>query len=379
MTGANYGSFIVRKKELLLDNVLQVGQSFRWVYNESSQEYVTTMKISGQYHVVLLKQVELNQDDESDLKNTIVQYATLGDTCDSKSLESHLMDYFRMDVSVENLYNKYWLPNDVRFKAHYPTGNRMLAQEPWETLVSFICSSNNNISRITKMCHELCRNFGTELKPEIDRDDTGSSHYTFPSSDDIVNKATEDKLRELGFGYRAKYIMETAKLLVEQKKANDFTDDSEYLLSVKDSSSYIELREHLMGYTGVGPKVADCVCLMGFRHDDVVPVDVHISRIAKRDYKFQVNKKSMENLRKQYASYPVTKKKINLELDLIRVMFVKKWGKYAGWAQGILFSNEIGKSSGATTNGDVKKRQLELDIQVKEETVENSDKIKRKK
>ena len=354
MSLLKFGQLSISKRELCLANVLQVGQSFRWIFNETSNDYTSTMKIRDQYSVVILRQS--STDD-------VLEFASVDNKCGLKELEERLTDYFRVEVSVEDLYTHQWLPNDSRFKDHEISGNRILAQEPWETLISFICSSNNNISRITKMCHQLCLSFGNKVGTFESVD-----HYSFPTSNEIVERATEEQLRELGFGYRSKYLIDTANLLVLDKKADGQKDDTEYLKELGSKLSYEELREHLMRYTGVGPKVADCVCLMGFKLDSVVPVDVHVSRIAKRDYNFQVRKSKIKDLTAKYSEYPITKKKINLELDLISEMFVEKWGEYAGWAQGILFSNEVGKASGATTTGEIKKHKLEIDIEVKEES-----------
>lgn len=340
-----FHQIIIAKNELYLEHVLQAGQAFRWVFNELKNHYSSTMKVGDRYSIVVLRQPSAE----------VVEYAAVDDNCDQSLLKEHLMRYFRLEVSLQELHSKQWLPNDPRFEDFKPRGVRMLAQEPWETLVSFICSSNNNISRITKMCHGLTTGYGNKVGNFDSLD-----YYSFPTSDEIVDRATEDQLRGLGFGYRAKFIVETAKKMVEDKKERGFSDDTQLLQYLNSHMTYEQMREHLMSYTGIGPKVADCICLMGLRMDEVVPVDVHVARIAKRDYQFQARKADVKDLAKRYQSMPLTRKKINLELDLIRMMFLKKWGTYAGWAQGVLFSNEIGKTSGATSDGIIKRRKLEV-------------------
>ncbi|EDO16102.1 hypothetical protein Kpol_1001p14 [Vanderwaltozyma polyspora DSM 70294] len=369
MTVSKFGRFLVSKEELCLTNVLQVGQSFRWIFDEKLNQYSSSLKVGNdeKYALVVLRQNSSNGED-------FVEFGSVGGDCELGTLDSHLRNYFRLDVSVNDLYSTQWLPRDDRFKSHSPSGNRILAQEPWETLVSFICSSNNNISRITKMCHELCSKFGNKIGTLGDVD-----YYSFPSSDDIVERSSEEELRKLGFGYRAKYIIDTAKMMVEDKTANGYTSDTQYLMELGSKLTYEQLREHLMRYSGVGPKVADCVCLMGFKMDHVVPIDTHVSRIAKRDYNFQAAKNKIKDLSKKYTEYPITRKKINMELDLTRLMFVEKWGEYAGWAQGILFSNEVGNANGATSTGKIKKRELEVKPEVKEENTTVNSKTKRVK
>ncbi|CCC66844.1 hypothetical protein NCAS_0A02860 [Naumovozyma castellii] len=343
---------IVANNELSLENVLQTGQAFRWVFDESTKRYSSTMRIGDACHYSFITLRQPNS-------NTI-EFSTT-DTLQSVSeIRDHLIRYFRLDVSLNSLFNDKWIPNDKNFKKLSPQGIRILAQEPWETLVSFICSSNNNISRITKMCHSLCTNYGNEVCTY-----DGNKFYSFPTSDELASKATESELRELGFGYRAKYIIETAKKVVKDRRDGDYKTDSAYFEHLRSKFTYEEMREHLMSYVGVGPKVADCVCLMGFRMDEIVPVDVHIGRIATRDYRMGAKKKQLDELRKSYVDYPITKKKVKADLDYIRIEFLKKWGPYAGWAQGILFAKEIGTTSGATSTGVIKKRAfVEIDVKV---------------
>lgn len=323
------------KEELNLKNILPAGQAFRWSFLENSNAFVSTVKLAADKEEYAA--VRLSQDE-----NGCVKCSCLTD--DSSNITAEILTnwaekYFRVEVSLSELYKSFWLKKDARFQTHEPCGIRILAQEPWETLVSFICSSNNNISRITKMCDTLCREFGNLIFTHEDE-----KYYSFPTSDELLKHATEARLRDTGFGYRAKYIMETAAKIVEQKKQYNLPNDTLYLKTISNGLTNEELREHLMEYTGVGPKVADCVCLMGFQRDDIVPVDVHVGRIAKRDYSFKANKNKMNLLRERYSNFPITRKKVNIELDLIRLMFAELWGSYAGWAQGILFFQEVNKT-----------------------------------
>ncbi|CCK70648.1 8-oxoguanine glycosylase OGG1 KNAG_0E03950 [Huiozyma naganishii CBS 8797] len=339
--------------ELLLKNVLQVGQAFRWILEEETGHYYTTMMIptiSVSSGIVILRQTD----------DSVVEYAYSHEKWTSEQVERHLFSYFRLDIRLLEVHEKEWKLTDPNF-AHVSTqGVRILAQEPWETLVSFICSSNNNISRITKMCHGLAENFGTQVGKYC-----GTVLYSFPTSEQILENGTEDQLRKLGFGYRAKYIMETAKAVVAEKKKHGLDYDYQLLEQMTTrGQSYEMSREYLMQFTGVGPKVADCVCLMGLRMDHVVPVDVHIGRIAKRDYNITATKKELAELKSEYNNLPITRKKVNLELDHIRRQLFEKWGTYAGWAQGILFFKEVGSTNGSTSEGKIKKRKLEKTTEV---------------
>lgn len=339
----SWGKLYVSQNELKLENVLQAGQAFRWVRDENSGEYLSTMKIMGNdsYSVIALRQ---NND-------KYIEFTSYDNNCSMPDLLAHLKRYFRLEVEVNDLFCKEWFPKDPNFRNISGHGIRILSQEPWETLISFICSTNNNISRITRMCHALCTNYGREIGSF-----NSTTFYSFPSSDELTENATEADLRDLGFGYRAKYIIGTAKRMVENRTKTNYLTDTEYLTDISKTMNYQELREYLMGYSGIGPKVADCICLMGMRMDHVVPVDVHVERIASRDYKIKASNKDIVKLKERYRELPITRKKIDLQLDYIRLKLTEKWGDYAGWAQGILFFREVGGTSGANTDGQIKKR-----------------------
>jgi N-glycosylase/DNA lyase len=147
----------------------------------------------------------------------------------------------------------------------------------------------------------------------------------------------EAHLRELGFGYRAKYLARTATAIAEEKPAGwlDSLRNNEELKDKKrdleilqqgGSSGYKKAHEELLQLQGVGPKVADCVCLMGLGWGEAVPVDTHVWQIAQRDYKF--GKGKHRSLTK--ATY-----------DAVGDHFRSLWGKEAGWAHSVLFAADL--------------------------------------
>ena len=113
-----------------------------------------------------------------------------------------LTDYLQLRVNLEQLYEQ-WSESDPHFKqiSKHFTGIRMLRQDPVECLFAFICSSNNNISRISSMVGKLAAHYGEKI---VDLD--GQEYYTFPRVSALAKDGVEDHLRSLGFGYRAKYI-----------------------------------------------------------------------------------------------------------------------------------------------------------------------------
>lgn len=259
--------------------------------------------------------------------------------------------YFHLSSNLTDLYAQ-WSSQDPNFKkkASHFTGIRILRQDPWEALVSFICSSNNNIARISQMVEKLCLNYG----PFIATLD-GRAYHDFPTPEALAGKDVESKLRTLGFGYRARYIYQTAVMVSQERdkgwlrglcnpEAPAFggevkTGDA---MQPEGREGYREAHEKLLELQGVGPKVSDCVCLMGLGWGESVPVDTHgkcsivstrptltgpaVWQIAQRDYRF--GKGSHKSLTK--ATY-----------DAIGNHFRKLWGQEAGWAHSVLFTADL--------------------------------------
>jgi len=143
-------------------------------------------------------------------------------------------------------------------------GIRILHQEKWEALCSFIISQNNNIPRIKKIIENMSRAFGERI------DDT---HYAFPTAEALMN-AGVNKIFELKTGFRAKYIYDAA-----EKVATGKID-----LSLVDSMTTEEAIEYLTQIKGVGLKVASCALLFGFNKSDAFPVDVWVKKVLAKYY-----------------------------------------------------------------------------------------------
>ncbi|XP_060065748.1 N-glycosylase/DNA lyase-like [Ylistrum balloti] len=238
------------------------------------------------------------------------------DTKDTPELEAILQDYFRLDVNLTDLYST-WSHSDPVFKrtATDFTGIRILRQDPVENLFSFICSSNNHISRISGMVERLCQAYGTKVTEY-----EGEPYFSFPSVKSLSGCDVEDTLRGLGFGYRAKYIGLTAKYIQENHS-------DRWLMGLR-NLPYNETKSELMKLCGVGAKVADCVCLMSLDKLEAVPVDTHVWQIAARDYMPKLKQaKSLTD--KLYAE--------------IGDHFRELWGDKAGWAHTVLFTADLKK------------------------------------
>ncbi|KAH8676020.1 DNA glycosylase [Xylariales sp. PMI_506] len=306
--------------ELCIDTTLRCGQSFRW------------RKIDEQWHMTLHGRIISLKQDDSHLhyQATWPAPASSNEKTPVDDTEELLKHYFSLKHSAAAWYDQ-WSQSDPNFKKKAPrfTGIRILSQDAWEALIGFICSSNNNISRISQMVHKLCHHYG----PLIGHVD-GEAFHGFPSPRALTGQKVESHLRELGFGYRAKYIAETARIVSEEKPPSwleSLTNPenpgwgSEQYGNIE-RTNYKEAHEELLSLSGVGPKVADCVCLMGLGWGEAVPVDTHVWQIAQRDYKFGKMK---------------TKTFSKAMYDSVGDHFRKLWGSQAGWAQSVLFTANL--------------------------------------
>ncbi|KAK5457286.1 8-oxoguanine glycosylase ogg1 [Exophiala xenobiotica] len=329
----------VSLNELCLATTLRCGQSFRWRQCED-QTWACTLRgrivqLSQdttshiQYRSIWPAAVEAPPTPPSSIPPTVMED---DETDDTSALLRH---YLNLEPNLESLYAQ-WSAADANFKKKAPkfTGVRILRQDAWEALVGFICSSNNNIIRISQMVDKLCTHYG----PYIGTLD-GRPYHDFPHPSSLTGKNVEAHLRDLGFGYRAKYIYQTARTIVEDREQgwlNGLRNRESPAYGVKawpagemkpeGRDGYREAHEKLLALKGVGPKVADCVCLMGLGWGEAVPVDTHVWQIAQRDYKFGKGKHS--SLTK--ATY-----------DAVANHFRKLWGKEAGWAHSVLFTADL--------------------------------------
>ncbi|MBO7148298.1 MAG: DNA-3-methyladenine glycosylase 2 family protein [Clostridia bacterium] len=146
-------------------------------------------------------------------------------------------------------------------------GIRLLRQEPWECLCSFIISQNNNIPRIRKIIDALCKRYGERTEFE------GRDYYSFPTPEAIAG-AGVDAIFELRTGFRAKYIHDAALAVSENR----------LVLNELFSLDTAEVERALCSVKGVGPKVAACVMLFSLEKYDAFPIDVWVKRILEKYY-----------------------------------------------------------------------------------------------
>lgn len=269
--------------------IFTCGQAFRW-YEEKNGSF-TTVHLGRVLNV-------LNEDDKVIFKGTNLE-----------EFNEIWIDYFDLNTDYQSI-RKSLANNKILANAmEYGKGIRILNQNHFEMLISFIISANNMIPRIRKSIEVISMRYGKFICQDENR-----KYYSFPTVEEL-SKATVEELREFAkVGFRDKRIFDTVNMI---KNENIDLDSFENLKTDN-------LREELLKFSGVGNKVADCIMLFSYKRGEVFPVDVWIKRV-------------MEEL---FIKEETPVKKISKEADRI-------FGKYAGYAQQYLFyygrEEKIGK------------------------------------
>lgn len=225
--------------ELNIRTTFDCGQCFRW--NEIEK------KFDG---VAFGKHIKILQKSNRE----IVIYNS-----NQKDFESLWRNYLDLDTNYKKIKeNLSSIHPNLKKACDFSTGIRILKQDPWETLCSFIVSQNNNIPRIKKIISSLCLNFGNQID---------QSNYEFPDYMRL-SKLNEKELSVIRAGFRTKYILDAARKV---ENGNIIIDDIKNMPIEK-------ARTELMKIVGVGPKVAECTLLYGFNRLEAFPVDVWMKR-----------------------------------------------------------------------------------------------------
>lgn len=251
-----------------LVHIFECGQCFRWNKEEN-----------GSYTGVFKNNV-LNIKEE----NGKIKFYGI---CE-ENIEKVVKDYFDFKTDYTKIketlskVDKY-LEESIKFG----NGIRILNQDLWEVLISFIISANNNIPRIKGIIERIAKQYGKEIKFQ------GNSYYIFPTPEELSKASVED-LRKLGLGFRDKRVYEATK------KIKNGEIDLQQIVQIKDTN---KIREILETLPGVGPKVADCILLFGLKRFEVFPIDVWVRRVMndlyiKNEDETKVNKKEIEHLAK---------------------------------------------------------------------------------
>jgi N-glycosylase/DNA lyase len=235
-------------RNLDLAQIADSGQCFRW--NRTGDD---------QYEVIAFdRYISIRQDGEDFFLS-----------CDEKEWEDIWSDYLDMDTDYDTVVRSIEESEDEYLKEALRCGRgiRILRQDLWETLISFIISQNNNIKRIRSSIEAICKKAGLPLI-----NDAPAGKYRFPKPGEIDRDFFSD--RDLGLGYRDVYL---AEMYDYAYMSDSFPD----ILKTMDNREAFLL---LKSFKGIGDKVANCVCLFGLHHIDAFPIDTHIKQILDRYY-----------------------------------------------------------------------------------------------
>jgi N-glycosylase/DNA lyase len=233
-----------------------------------------------------------------------------------KADQKLVKNYFGLDDDLPKIRDKIGRDQNIKTALRKFWGLRIIRQDPWECLISYICATYKSIAAIKQMLLRLSKKFGE--KTSLD----GYDFYTFPTTEKLAN-TTEGGLATCGLGYRAKYVLETSKKIYE----GDF--DLESLRKM----SYQQARKELFSLSGAGLKVADCVSLFSLGKLDAFPVDVWVKRALLRHYAERFPSSFIEKMSNQESLS-------NSEYEKLSVFGRNYFGEYAGYAQEYLYHYE---------------------------------------
>lgn len=285
-------------KNFDIKQILECGQCFRWD-KISDTEYIV---------VAFGRVIEISQKgNEVTIHNT-----------NEEDFNNIWLHYFDLETNYDEIKDNLSKDEILRKSIEYGYGIRILNQDPFEMLISFIISARNSIPSIKKTVKRICEKWGDKITYK------DNEYYTFPKPEQIAS-ATLEEIQETGASFRSKYIVDTVKKVneaLETKKDYEANKDKyderpevldydlEYIKDLNDNECHIALQK----FMGVGAKVADCIMLFSMKKKSAFPVDVWVKRAMIHFYVAP-----------------------DVSLNKMRVFARDKFGKYSGMAQQYLF------------------------------------------
>lgn len=248
-----------------LAHIFECGQCFRW------------RKIENEKYIGIIKNgvVEVRRTTPTSICMEYENYVCL----DAKKIKEELIEYFDLNTDYSNIKNII-SKNDTNMKKaiKYGNGIRILNQNSWEMLISFIISAANNIPRISKTIENISKKYGKEVKFK------GEKYYLFPTPEEL-SKASIEELRALNLGFRDKYVYAATKMVCNK----------EIDLEKISKMDYLEAKKELKKIPGIGDKVADCILLFSMKKHEAFPVDTWIKKVMSELYNESKDIKKIAN------------------------------------------------------------------------------------
>lgn len=270
-------------KNFNIKQILECGQCFRWD------------KVGEMNYIIVAfgKVLEiLQEEDKVIFLNT-----------NKEDFETIWFKYFDLERDYDAIKAALSFDDTLKSSVEYGYGIRLINQEAFELLISFIISARNSIPSIKKTILKISQRWGNEIQYK------GNIYYTFPTPE-MLKDATEDEIRATGASFRSKYIVDTVKNVNDDLNNPEGTYNLERIISLSDD----ECHTALQAFKGVGAKVADCIMLFSMGKQSAFPVDVWVKRAMMHFYNAEEG-----------------------SLNKIRIFGRTKFGQYAGFAQQYLF------------------------------------------
>lgn len=266
-----------------LKDIFECGQCFRWNKQEDGS-YIGVIK-NGVIQVKKEKKIckEMNGEKEINKTKEIITFTGKCDGNFKEIVEEYFdlnRDYEKIKKQLENI-DEY-----LKTSIEYGKGIRILNQDLWETIISFIISANNNIPRIKGIIERISQKYGNKIEWN------GKKYYTFPTPEQLKD-VTVQEFRNLGLGFRDIRLYETTQMILNKEVD---------LEKLRKNPNTQEVRNELLKLSGVGPKVADCILLFSdLKRFDVFPIDVWVRRVMndlyiKESDESKVSKAKIEKL-----------------------------------------------------------------------------------
>ncbi|MEJ2243791.1 MAG: DNA glycosylase [Candidatus Bathyarchaeota archaeon] len=280
------------KTPFSLEHSLDCGQLFRW------------QKLGDWwYGVVADKVIKIKQE------NDTLSFQFFPETKNDGFLEN----YLRLDDKLPQLLSQVSKDEHIKQAINKFYGLRLIRQEPWECLASYICATFKGIPAIKKMINNISRCFGNKITFN------GYDFYTFPKPEQLLQACPKD-MRNCGLGFRAERILETAKRI----------NNKELNLENLKGLDYYQAKQELLKLPGVGHKVADCVLLFSLEKLEAFPIDVWMKRATTRLYAKHFDPEFIKRVANKGSITPK-------EYETIGAFGREYFGRYVGYAQEYLF------------------------------------------
>ncbi|MFB0522997.1 MAG: DNA-3-methyladenine glycosylase [Candidatus Bathyarchaeia archaeon] len=299
-----------------LEHTLGCGQVFRWKKSDG-----------WWYGIVGKKVIKVRQIGEK------LEFQIFPPDCSTDFIEN----YFRLDDDLLLIISKIDKDQHIRKAIQHSPGLRIIRQEPWECLISYVCGTYKNIPAIKNMIHNLAKKFGEKIR--VDH----HNFYTFPKPRDLAGASLEE-LKKCKLGYRTQYVLNTSRII--QK--------GEFDLEALRMMDFEKAKLELLQLPGVGQKVADCVLLFSLDKLEAFPVDVWIKRTILHSYS--------KHFKKSFTEKTLNKPSVAPHEYMEISSFGREYfGEFAGYAQEYLFHykrfrDSYGKKQGQCVSDSVRKQ-----------------------